>query len=85
MTSDVTITPPAEGKVVLELDWKDAEILARIVGLTNSGNLDEQSPALATFVETMTEHVGRNNHREAKNYFAHIHAGQAYVGLNPPF
>lgn len=79
------IVPPAEGKVVLELDWKDAEILTRLVGLANSGNLSNVSPVLAEFVKDMVKHVGRSTGIEAKNYTARVDAGQVYIYPNPPF
>lgn len=78
--SEFDITAPAEGGVMLSLSWDDAEILTRLVGMTNSGNLIHHSPALADFVENMVEHVGRNDVGEARRYKAETKLnGQTYI------
>lgn len=75
--SGFTVTEPNEGRVTLELNWQDAEILTRIVGLTNSASLNEHSPALHNFVTSMVERIGRAH--ESRNYEARISIGQVYV------
>jgi hypothetical protein len=83
--SDFDINAPTQGKVTLELDWDEAEILARIVGMTNSGNLDTVSPVLAEFVASMVEHVGRNIRSDARKYYAYtensVVGAQVYVDM----
>lgn len=76
-TSAFTITEPTDGQITLELDWQDAQILTRILGLTNSGNLQERSPALYNFVRSMVDRIGRDF--ESEDYRAQTSNRQVYV------
>lgn len=75
----IEITAPTDGGVTLNLPWADAEVLTRLVGMCNTGNLRIVSPVLLDFVSQMNEHVGRNTDTEANRYLAEITAGQVYV------
>lgn len=75
--SGFTVTEPTEGRVTLELNWQDAEILTRIVGITNSGSLREHSPILHEFVTSMVERIGRGY--ESKGHEVRVSGGQVYV------
>ena len=73
------IEPPTEGKVTLELSWDDAEILLRVLGWANSGNLREFSPNLARLCEEMHAVFGRNTAPEANKYLSSVIRGQIYI------
>lgn len=76
--SGFNITEPTDGKVVLTLNWQDAQILTRIVGRTNSGNLQEQSPCLYNFVLSMVDRIKRED--DSEDYAVHVgRFGQMYV------
>lgn len=75
----IEIVEPQEGKVTLTLSWKDAEILTRIVGLTNTGNIEEHSPVLLEFVTSMVEHVGRSTSVEVNRYLTETRGKQVYI------
>jgi hypothetical protein len=77
--STFEITKPVAGRVTLDLDMNDAEILMRAVGLVNAGNLSTVSPVLYEWVEEMVKVFGRNLNTEAKNYMAHSFSGQTYI------
>jgi hypothetical protein len=85
--TNYTVYAPAEGKLVLELSWDDAEILTRLIGLTNSGSLQQHSKPLHNLVGRMVELVGRNAPKQARRYRATISSGQVWVydEQNPPF
>lgn len=70
--TEFIIVPPAEGGVTLELSFDDAEMLTRVLGLTNTGNMSRMSPALFDFVQRMIEVVGRNDESEARKYHAFV-------------
>lgn len=83
--TEFVIVPPEEGGVTLELSFDDAEILARVLGMTNTGNISRMSPALFDFVQHMTEVVGRNNLTEARKYHAFLgNHMQVHVEELPP-
>lgn len=69
---DFKIEAPVEGKVVLEMNWQEAEIATRLLGMANSGNLQTYAPGLHEFVLSMVEHVGRNTRDEAKGYTVEV-------------
>jgi hypothetical protein len=73
------IKSPVEGKVTLDLTWDEAEVLTRVLGLTNSGNLRKHAPGLHEFVQSMVVHVGRGVSGEASKYVAEVGGGQVYV------
>lgn len=79
------VSPPSTGTVTLTLNWREAEILTRLVGMCNSGNLQDYSPELAEFVENMVKHVGRNKTSEAEYFLAHVTGGQVYISVNAEF
>lgn len=79
MSNFFEVNPPTNGMVTLQLSWTDAEILTRLVGMANTGNLDKHSPALVEFVTEMVGHVGRNNFSEADHYIARAVNGQVYI------
>lgn len=81
------ITRPTEGRVVLNLDWQDAEIVLRLVGLANTGNLASHSQNLLSIVNSLVEEFGRDNGEANNRYGARISNGQVYIYdlLNPPF
>jgi hypothetical protein len=77
---DYTITPPKEGAVTIVLDWKDAEILTRLVGTANHGNLSSHSPALVVLMEKLNEAFGRNIEGEANRFVAEVERNkQVYI------
>lgn len=78
-TSSFEFVEPVEGKVTLTLSMKDAEILTRALGKTNTGNLSQYSPVLLDFVERMVKHFGRDLEGEAANYRALTFNGQVYI------
>ena len=73
------IVSPQEGKVTLNLTWAEAEIVARAVGLINSGNLRTHSPDLSDWVDAMTAVIGRNVTNEANRYLVKMSQQQAYL------
>lgn len=77
--SDYTITAPTDGFVQLTLTWEDAEVLTRLVGRANSGNLKKFSPRLYDFVLEMVEYVGRDTSDEATNFVSERENGQIYL------
>jgi len=79
MSNPFEINSPTDGGVTLTLPWADAEVLTRLVGMSNSGNLQKHSPLLHDFVQQMVEHVGRNNINEANRYATEIRGGQVYI------
>lgn len=77
--SNAEFVLPTEGKAVLNLDWKDAEILARIIGMVNTGNLSQYSAVLYDFVSKMNTEVGRNDIDRADAFIAVVRGSQVYV------
>lgn len=73
------IVKPTKGRVTLDLSWKEAEILARAVGMVNYGNLKDKCPSLLDFITDMMEQVGRNTHEEARRYVAKVIGSQVYI------
>ena len=80
----INITPPSDGEVSFTLSYEDAEILLRLIGLTNSDNLDAHAPEIANLVAALVSEYGRENEGR---YGARISNDQVYIwdNENPPF
>lgn len=77
--NEYKVTLPTEGSVTLTLDWQEAEVLTRVVGLVNAGDLSKHAPTLYRLVTQLVEEFGRNNESEAENYIAKTGMGQVYI------
>jgi hypothetical protein len=75
----IEVTPPANGRVVLDLSWDDAEILLRALGMTNTGSMESVSPNLVSVVGELVKEFGRNNDIEARKYRATVLKSQVYI------
>jgi hypothetical protein len=73
------IVPPEGGTVTLTLDWDDAEILVRALGMVNTGSLRHVSPNLDEFMTSALGIFGRNFDSEANRYIAESHNRQVYI------
>lgn len=73
------ITEPTEGKFSIELDWAEAEVFTRAVGMVNSGDLQEYAPTLYDAVQALVTVFGRNNLTEAENFLAKCGMGQVHI------
>ncbi len=84
---DYTIIAPQKGKVTLILDWQEAEIVTRLIGMANHGNLGAHSPNLVAMLTGLLESFGRNLASESNRYTANIQGGQVYLfdkdGMGP--
>lgn len=74
----IEIQTPTEGKVNLDLSWREAEILTRILGVVNSGSLHMLAPRLWNASQDLFRVFGGNND-EGNNYSISIRHGQVYV------
>lgn len=80
----VEITKPTKGGVKIELSYEDAEVLLRLVGLSNYGNLVEHSPDLNKVMDALLEEYGGV---DEGRYGARLSGNQAFIydRENPPF
>lgn len=82
----VEIVKPTEGGVTITLPYNEAEVLLRVVGAVNTGNLTEHAPNLLEVVNSLLQEFGASGNPSVR-YGVRISYNQVYVfdNENPPF
>ena len=75
----VEIVRPSDGQVTLTLSYEDAEILTRLIGRCNPGNLVAHSTTLYDAIHSLCEEFGEDDKDAANRFYSAVIGQQVYV------
>jgi hypothetical protein len=75
----IEVTPPVDGRVILDMNWEDAEILLRVLGMVNTVSLRTHSPDLLRAVERLIAQFGRSTPNEANRFLVEVSREQLFI------
>lgn len=79
------VTAPSAGGVKIELNLAEAEILLRLIDVTNYGSMQYSAPTLLALGDELRELLGVNGPSSCTNTYSKVSGGQVHIYEKHPF